>query len=501
MEKTNEKELEYFRLVGYTHSDNYTRYRRLTEFDVKVKIAEDGLVNEIAVNLLNQSAKLQKVYLLTLFEKLDKLQHLEYADYQEMLGFLAETGLEWRKLDAFFRTLSDFYILELKEDGGIGYFNKEPNIPTDYDSPEMAFLNKGIGYLTDDDAEKTKDYIDKYGKYTRDSWDVHSRDILAEEEFLKLVVRIWEIVPGVPMEFPRSACGEVEDRLSRLKFYVFNALQGNSLKKIRDHLILRKKMLAQEQGTASFEHFDRFIDELQYNYPVKYAVASYVHQWRENLKFLKKEILDNMILLDDSAKGAYLERISFGCRELVDNVYAVKSDIDGWLDRYHAQGFELFSQNPFIANEINTILTSEVPKFHDAFEEGFNLDTESIQHCFYNYYYGEVLFEALNFVELKAEKLNPAKTDPTVRKMKTSLTVGQLSLFFKLMMEENLLSYKAKTDVYKFISEVYATERQESISSDSVKNKMDLPNEKDIDVIKEKLLHMLQILQKIQEKK
>lgn len=208
-----------------------------------------------------------------------------------------------------------------------------------------------------------------------------------------------------------------------------------------------------------------------------------------------------MILLDDSAKSAYLERISFGCRELVDNVYAVKSDIDVWLDRYHAQGLELFSQNPFIPNEINTILTSEVPKFLDAFEEGFNLDTESIQHCFYNNYYGEVLFEALDFVELKSEKLNPAKNEPIVRKMKTSLTVGQLSLFFKLMMKENFLGYKAKTDVYKFISDVFATERQESISSDSVKNKMDLPNDKDIDVIKEKLLHMLQTLQKIQEKK
>lgn len=500
MEKGKNKELEYFRTVSYTSPDSYTKYRRLSEFNVKVSIAEEDFKEEISLNLLNQTAGSQTIYVDNILKKINDTGVNDYADYQSMLKFIRDHELAWKDMDAFYRTLTDFFILELQPDGRISYFNKEPDIPTDYDAPEMAFLNKGIGFLTAEDVEKTTAFNEKYGKYNRDSWDIQTRDIMPEKRFLEMLTKIWGILGEVPMKFTKSAAGEVEDKLYQLKFYIFNALQDESLRNIKLHVNNINNMLLKDQGKPCFENFEIFINSLEYNYPVKHSVAYYVYQWRENLKHFKKEILDNLIGLEKTSRAAYLERLEFGCKEFLKNINVYRSSIDQWLEKYETTEIEIFDPSPFISSELNKVLISDVPKFHDAFEEGFNGDTEAIQHDFYNYHYGETLFEALTFINDKAGRGDSAEKTSLRKKIRSELTVGQLAYFFKLMMDEKLISFKAKTEVYNFIADNFDTSRQGDISSDSVKNKMDSPNPKDMDLVKEKLLHMLQFLKKDSEK-
>ncbi|MFN9905696.1 MAG: hypothetical protein ACK56F_06150, partial [bacterium] len=81
----------------------------------------------------------------------------------------------------------------------------------------------------------------------------------------------------------------------------------------------------------------------------------------------------------------------------------------------------------------------EPPKFEDTFEEGFNPDTENIQFTFYNYHYGEIIREAIKFLNVQAFEYGfgtkeetpppPIKTKPSALSFKyINLSTGSVNL-------------------------------------------------------------------------
>lgn len=251
-----------------------------------------------------------------------------------------------------------------------------------------------------------------------------------------------------------------------------------------------------------FDDFEVFIKSFEYNYPLKYSVVNYIVQWEYNLKYFQKEILDNLITLNKKGKAAYLKRLEFDCKEELGSLNTSVDQIDTWLKKYDTDFDEAIVPCSFSNNELNTILNSEVPHFDDTFEEGFNTDTEKIQYEFYNYFYGTFLNEALTFIaenipNVSAVGLSSITDSP---KLKTTLTVPQLAYFFKLLMDEKLLVFKHKTEVYNFIAANFSTKKLTSISADSIKNNMDKLQGKDIEVIKGNMLCMLQFIQKDKDK-
>jgi len=111
------------------------------------------------------------------------------------------------------------------------------------------------------------------------------------------------------------------------------------------------------------------------------------------------------------------------------------------------------------------------------------------------------LEQALQFIGEQEEPDDYIKTLNQVElpKLKSNLTVAQFAYLFKLLMDEELFEYKHKTDVYKFLAANFETKKSSNISADSVKNHMDSPDVKNIDVVYEKIIHMLQTIKKDKE--
>jgi len=85
-------------------------------------------------------------------------------------------------------------------------------------------------------------------------------------------------------------------------------------------------------------------------------------------------------------------------------------------------------------------------------------------------------------------------------KIKTSLTVPQLSYLFKcLYEEEGILEEKNKTALRQSISSCFTSKRKEDISAESIRISFNTPNEKILEFWIEKFTHMMQFAKKERE--
>jgi hypothetical protein len=153
--------------------------------------------------------------------------------------------------------------------------------------------------------------------------------------------------------------------------------------------------------SISDDNFRIFINALEYNYPIENAPVSAYHQWKYNLSYLKKEVLNNLIHLDQDARKPYINRLKFELNEELQHSQTTREELDRLYDKYETNEEQLLRNRSFV-NPLHIAIYDEPPKFEDTFEEGFNPDTENIQFTFYNFHYGEIIREAINFLNEQA---------------------------------------------------------------------------------------------------
>ncbi len=153
--------------------------------------------------------------------------------------------------------------------------------------------------------------------------------------------------------------------------------------------------------SISDDNFRIFINALEYNYPIENAPVSAYHQWKYNLSYLKKEVLNNLIHLDQDARKPYINRLKFELNEELQHSQTTKEELGRLYDKYETSEEQLLRNRSF-DNPLHIAIYDEPPKFKDTFEEGFNPDTENIQFTFYNFHYGEIIREAINFLNEQA---------------------------------------------------------------------------------------------------
>jgi hypothetical protein len=78
-----------------------------------------------------------------------------------------------------------------------------------------------------------------------------------------------------------------------------------------------------------------------------------------------------------------------------------REELDRLYDKYETSEEQLLRNRSF-DNPLHIAIYDEPPKFEDTFEEGFNPDTENIQFTFYNFHYGEIIREAIIFLNDQA---------------------------------------------------------------------------------------------------
>lgn len=148
------------------------------------------------------------------------------------------------------------------------------------------------------------------------------------------------------------------------------------------------------------ESFNQFIKDLEYNYPIYHAPISSYHQWQVNIKYLKQEILSNLIILTDEAKKPYLKKLLFTLQEHYKYVHTVKSDVDELYNSYNTNEHQLLHQMNY-TNELHIVLNNEPKKYEFPTEETFKINPFHIQERFYNYHYGVTIREAVDFIKFQ----------------------------------------------------------------------------------------------------
>ena len=170
----------------------------------------------------------------------------------------------------------------------------------------------------------------------------------------------------------------------------------------------------QPEEKVKMRDFVAFMHELKYNYPIKYPPFDLRDITKEYLVYLKKEILDNLINLANDDRKPYLNRLIFELEETQKHAWAKREDLDEWFTKYKITEEQINTEQDY-KNELFLMLSNDPPKFKETFEEDFNKDTPQVQMVFYNYYYGQALQNALDFIQLQVAEYSITRVQaPTV---------------------------------------------------------------------------------------
>ncbi len=171
--------------------------------------------------------------------------------------------------------------------------------------------------------------------------------------------------------------------------------------------------------SISDDNFKIFINGLEYNYPIENAPASAYHQWLYNLSYLKKEVLSNLIHLEQDARKPYINRLKFELNETLQHCHTTQEELNSIYAKYNTTEEQLLRNRSF-DNPLHIAIYADPPKFKETFEEGFNPDTENIQFTFYNFHYGNIIRSAIDFLNEQAFEYGfGQKVDATPPPIKT----------------------------------------------------------------------------------
>jgi len=173
----------------------------------------------------------------------------------------------------------------------------------------------------------------------------------------------------------------------------------------------KPKKPKQPEEKVKMSDFKFFMKELEYNYPVNYPPLDFKGISEECLTYLKKEILDNLINLANDDRKPYLNRLKFEFEENLKRCWATQEMLNKWYEKYNTNEEDALNDRTF-NNPIFIILSDEPPKFKESFEKGFNFDTEPMQNDFYNFFFGKILRDALDFIQLQVAEYSITTADP-----------------------------------------------------------------------------------------
>ena len=160
--------------------------------------------------------------------------------------------------------------------------------------------------------------------------------------------------------------------------------------------------MVNNENNSNFSNlnFIQFIKDLEYNYPLYHTPLSSYHQWQTNLKYLKQEILSNLIVLNGDSKKPYLKKLLFDIQEHYQYVHTVKSDVDELYNLYDTNEYKVLHERSY-KNELHVVLNNLPKKYELPTEERFKINPFHIQERFYNYHYGVTIRDAVDFIKFQ----------------------------------------------------------------------------------------------------
>jgi hypothetical protein len=163
--------------------------------------------------------------------------------------------------------------------------------------------------------------------------------------------------------------------------------------------------------TIDYNSFNQFLKDLEYNYPYEVAPMSMVYQWDEDLANLKKEVLENLIHIGTDAKKPYLAKLQMQLDELAKNGKVDKTELNRTFVNFNTTEEEL-RKNRSYNNPLHNALYNLPPTFDESIKMKLNRETEEALFTYYNYHYGRIIGEAIQFISGQSQ-VNTFNNTPT----------------------------------------------------------------------------------------
>ncbi|MDD2306834.1 MAG: hypothetical protein PHP53_19185 [Prolixibacteraceae bacterium] len=219
--------------------------------------------------------------------------------------------------------------------------------------------------------------------------------------------------------------------------------------------------------TIDYNSFNQFLKDLEYNYPYEVAPMSMVYQWDEDLANLKKEILENLIHIGADAKKPYLAKLQMQLDELAKNGKVDKTELNRTFVNFNTTEEEL-RKNRSYNNPLHNALYSLPPTFDESIKMKLNRETEEALFTYYNYHYGRIIGEAIQFISGQTSVIptqsfsapiqnNSIESKPVVKQQKT------IKSFIYLNFSK---SADKITDLHRYLDDKKLIDRKKTSLSD-----------------------------------
>jgi len=210
---------------------------------------------------------------------------------------------------------------------------------------------------------------------------------------------------------------EVEDLLNQ-NYYQFDE-RPNFQEAYEDILkIIAEKIFEIENPSSikntneqkvKFDSYNKYIKYLDSNYLAHPSIMFYFSNLNEALEMVKKEILNNLIILTSEDKQAYFEKLKFEVSTFKNDHHDYSADIMSFQKKYKIKNFNIL-EAIMGENELYKILS-----FPDEVKDIDNPTAEedeilSVRYAFYNYYYFDFLAQFLDFIQTQKEIYFPRQS-------------------------------------------------------------------------------------------
>ena len=245
-------------------------------------------------------------------------------------------------------------------------------------------------------------------------------------------------------------------------------------------ILLRTGSLSHEiisQINLPFEHIQELEECPKFSFSKAYFLINYIEIWHY---FSAKQELSNMHALD------ICMRANLNSNQLIS--------YSGEFIKNHLSGIETYQEKKLeLHRYIKTV--KQIPIQN---KESYIPENKSLKNHILKW-----LKEELTFVDKILEQSVtlqiPVPNTPIEvpkEKLNINLTIPEIALFFRLMVETKLIQTSTRTQIFDFITDNLKTESSENLSKASIKNKYYSPENSSLEGLEKVLTNMLEVLKR-----
>lgn len=209
---------------------------------------------------------------------------------------------------------------------------------------------------------------------------------------------------------------------------------------------------------------------LQFAYPFQYSLITYRSLLEEAWRDFELEVFSNLATLESTAHDGYLNFIRKGIEHNLADIQVSPQELYTWSNAYHRYREDISEED---MKTLAVVLDDVHPSQFDASPDYLHRERiiprqDTLPYRFYNYCFAYYATSVLRFVDEQLHKslsslpANSATSDTSQFKVKTNLTVPELTYLFRALADAEIIIFEGreKSQLFNFISRNFTSKNK-----------------------------------------